>query len=287
MATPCIITTALTGVLTNPARHPVPVTPEEMAREARAAQDAGATVVHVHYRDQRPGLGHLPTWEPEVAAQIIDAIRAEAPGVLINSSTGVIGSDISGPVGVLRRIKPDIAAMNTGSLNYLKVRSSGQWAWPPMLFDNPVEKIQQYLDVMTEVGAVPELECFDTGMVRSVGMFHTAGLLQTPLHLSFVMGVASGMPARADLLPILLDEAPDGAHCQTIVIGRAEVWAVHRHMAELGGHLRTGLEDTFYLPDGKKATSNGALVEALVKIAREVGRAPATLEQTRAAYGLA
>src|SRR5690606_24464277 len=135
-------------VLTNPAQHPVPVTPAQMAAEARRAFDAGATVVHLHFRDQRPGLGYLPTWDPDVCAAIVDAIRAECPGLLINSSTGVVGPDISGPAAVLRRVKPEIAAMNAGSLNYLKARSGGRWAWPPMLFDNPVEKIEAFLKVM-------------------------------------------------------------------------------------------------------------------------------------------
>jgi 3-keto-5-aminohexanoate cleavage enzyme len=285
-STPCIVTAALNGVLTDPARYPIPVTPEQMAAEARRAQDAGATVVHIHYRRQEAGLGHLPSWEPGVAKAVVDAIREAAPGVLINCSTGVIGPDISGPEAVLRAVNADIAAMNAGSLNYLKARSDGKWAWPPMLFDNPVDKIQKFLSIMNEVGAVPEFECFDTGIVRSVELLRQVGLARDPLHLSFVMGVASGMPARADLLPILLDEAPDGAHCQSIVIGRAEVWAVHQRMAELGGDVRTGLEDTFYLPDGSKADSNGPLVEALVRIVRDAGREPATLAQTRAAYGL-
>jgi len=284
---PCIVTAALTGVLTNPNRHNVPVTPDEMAREAKAAQDAGATVVHIHFRNQTPGMGHLPTWEPDIAAEIVDAIRAEAPNVLINCSTGMVGPDISGPLGVLKRVKPEIAAMNSGSLNYLKVRSNGEWAWPPMLFDNPIGKIQEYLAVMNEVGCVPEFECFDTGIVRSVEIFRKAGLIKAPYHVSFVMGVASGMPARADLLPILMDEAIEGAHCQSIVIGRTDVWAVHQRMAELGGDVRTGLEDTFYLPNGDKATSNGPLIDTLVSIVREVGREPATIEETRQAYGLA
>jgi 3-keto-5-aminohexanoate cleavage enzyme len=283
---PCIVTAALNGVLTDPQRYPVPVTPEQMAAEARRAQDAGATVVHIHYRRQEPGLGHLPSWDPAVATAIVQAIRAAAPGVLINCSTGVIGPDISGPLAVLRAVRPEIAAMNAGSLNYLKTRADGRWAWPPMVFDNPVDKIERFLSAMNEVGAVPEYECFDTGIVRSVELFRQAGLARAPLHLSFVMGVASGMPARADLLPILLDEAPEGAHCQSIAIGRAEVWGVHRRMAELGGDVRTGLEDTFYLPDGQRADSSGALVQALVGIVREVGREPATLAQTRAAYGL-
>lgn len=285
-ADPCIVTAALTGVLTNPQTHPVPVTPDEMAEAARQAQDAGATVVHIHFRRQEPGMGHLPTWDPEVATAIVTAIRERAPGVLINCSTGVLGDDISGPAAVLRAVTPEIAAMNSGSLNYLKARRSGQWAWPPMVFDNPVAKIQRFQAVMDEVGAHPEYECFDTGILRSVELFRQVGMAVDPIHVSFVMGVASGMPARADLLPILLDEAPQGSHAQTIVIGRAEVWGVHRRMAELGGSVRTGLEDTFYLPSGDRAAHNGQLVDALVGIVREVGREPATLAETRAAYGL-
>lgn len=286
MSEPAIVTCALTGVLTNPAQHPVPVTPEQMAAEARRAYDAGATVVHLHFRDQRPGLGYLPTWDPDVCAAIVDAIRAACPGLLINSSTGVIGPDISGPLAVLERVKPEIAAMNAGSLNYLKTRSGGRWAWPPMLFDNPVEKIEAFLARMRALGIVPECECFDTGIIRSIGMFREVGLLSGPLHVSFVMGVASGMPAKASWLPLLIDELPEGAHFQTIGIGREEVWAVHRRAAELGGDVRTGLEDTFYLPNGERAASNGPLVDALVRIVRETGREPATVAETRASYGL-
>jgi uncharacterized protein (DUF849 family) len=284
---PAIVTCALTGVLTDPAQHPVPVTPEQMAKEARAAWDAGATVVHLHYRAQEPGMGRLPSWDPEVAAAIVDAIRAECPGILINSSTGVVGPDVSGPLAVLARIKPEIAAMNAGSLNYLKVRRDGQWAWPPILFDNPVGKIEQFLKAMGEHGIVPECECFDTGIVRSIGLFKARGMLHDPLHVSFVMGVESGMPADPRWLPLLVEELPEGVRWQTIGIGREEVWALHRRAAELGGDVRTGLEDTFYLPDGSRASTNGALVEALVKLVREAGREPANVAQARAAYGIA
>jgi uncharacterized protein (DUF849 family) len=284
---PAIVTCALTGVLTDPAQHPVPVTPEQMAAEAKAAWNAGATVVHLHYRQQGAGMGRFPSWEPEVAAAIVDAIRAECPGLLINSSTGVVGDDLSGPLGVIERVKPEVAALNAGSLNYLKVRSDGRWAWPPILFDNPVGKVEAFVRKMHELGIVPECECFDTGIVRSVGLYHKVGLLKPPIHVSFVMGVESGMPADPRWLPLLVEHLPEGAHWQTIGIGRQEVWALHRRAAELGGDVRTGLEDTFYLPDGAKASTNGALVEALVKVVREVGREPANAAQARAAYGIA
>jgi uncharacterized protein (DUF849 family) len=277
-----VITCALTGVLTDPNQHPVPVTPNEMAEEARRAYDAGASMVHVHFRDQRPDMGRMPSWDPDVAGAICDAIRERCPDILINMSTGVMGHDIREPVACLDRVRPEMAALNAGSLNYLKARSNGTWAWPPLLFDNSVDKVSRFITAMDEYNVVPECECFDTGIVRSVGLFQKVGLLKPPVHISLVMGVASGMPAKAEWLPLLVNEMPKGAHWQSILIGRTEVWPVHRATAELGGHLRTGLEDTFYLPNGEKATSNGQLIEALAIVAREAGCDIASPADTRA-----
>jgi len=278
-----VVTCSLTGVLTNPAQHPVPVTPAEMAASAKEAFDAGASIMHVHFRRQEPGMGFLPTWEPEVASAIVSAIREACPGVIINNTTGVVGADIAGPLACLDATRPEMAAMNAGTLNYLKLKSDGKWAWPPMLFDNPIAKIEAFLAHMYANGIVPECECFDTGIVRSVGLLQRAGLLRAPAHVSFVMGVESGMPGKAEWLPLLLAELEPGTQWQTIGIGREEVWKLHRATAELGGNLRTGVEDTFYLPDGSKTTGNGALIEAMVKMAREVGREPASPAEVRAA----
>ncbi len=284
--TKAVLTCALTGVLTDPSQHPVPVTPEQLAQEARRARDAGAAVVHVHFRNQEPGLGRLPTWDPLVAEATCQAILAEVPDLIINMSTGVVGPDLSGPLACLERVKPPLAALNAGSLNYLKLRSNHDWAWPPMLFDNPVEKIEAFEKVMKALGVVPECECFDTGIVRSVAMFAKRGMVPNPPHLSLVMGVDSGMPNRPAWLPLLLAEMLPCTHWQVIGIGREEVWPLHRACAELGGDLRTGLEDTFYLPDGTKATSNGQLVEALATIATEAGRAIASPAEARRILGL-
>lgn len=278
-----VVTCSLTGVLTNPAQHPVPVTPAEMAASAKEAFDAGASIMHVHFRRQEPGMGFLPTWEPEVASAIVTAIREACPGVIINNTTGVVGADIAGPLACLDATRPEMAAMNAGTLNYLKLKSDGKWAWPPMLFDNPIAKIEAFLAHMYANNIVPECECFDTGIVRSVGLLQRAGLLRAPAHVSFVMGVESGMPGKAEWLPLLLAELEPGTQWQTIGIGREEVWKLHRATAELGGNLRTGVEDTFYLPDGSKTTGNGALIEAMVKMAREVGREPASPAEVRAA----
>lgn len=278
-----VITCAVTGVLTDPRQHPVPVTPEEMARSAREAYDAGASVIHLHFRQQGPGKGHLMCWDPAVAVEIADAVRAACPGVILNFTTGVPGRDQAGPIACLRAGKPEIAACNAGSLNYLKAKADGSWAWPPMLFDNPVEKIAEILEVMRETGTRPEFECFDLGIVRSVEMFRQVGLTDKP-DVNLVMGVASGMPCDADLVPFLKRYLPEGSRWQATLIGREEIWPVHRRVAELGGNLRTGLEDTFYLPGGARASGNGALIEALVKIAEDAGRSVASPDEARALF---
>ena len=281
-----VLTCALTGVLTDPKQHPVPVTPAQMAAAAREAFDAGASIMHVHLRRQEPGMGHLPSWDPAVAAEIVDTIRVACPGVIINLTTGVIGPDIAGPLACIRRVKPEIAACNAGTLNYLKLKDDGRWAWPPMVFDNPVEKVQAFLDVMKETGTRPEFECFDVGIVRSVGMYRKVGMTDHTEY-NFVMGVASGMPADVDLLPLLLRWIEPGSLWQATLIGRAEIWPVHQRVAELGGMLRTGLEDSFYLPDGSRAAGNGAMIEALARCARNAGREVASPAEARAILGLA
>lgn len=280
-----ILTCALTGVLTDPAQHPVPVTAKEMAAAAREAYDAGASIMHVHLRRQERGMGRFPSWDPAVAGEIDTAIREACPGVIINLTTGVVGPDISGPSACIRAVRPEIAACNAGSLNYLKIKDNGQWAWPPMLFDNTVDKVKAMIDVMNETGTRPEFECFDVGIVRSVGMYRKAGMADV-LEYNFVMGVASGMPADAELLKLLVKYREPGTIWQTTLIGREEIWAVHQATAELGGMLRTGVEDTFYLPGGEKTTGNGQLIEALAACARRAGREVASPAEAREMLGL-
>ena len=279
-----ILTCALTGVLTNPKQYPVPVTPAQMASEARDAFNAGASIMHVHIRNQDEGMGFLPSWDPDVAESVISAIRDACPGVIINLTTGVVGKDISGPINCIRRVKPEIAACNAGSLNYLKIKDDGQWAWPPMVFDNPVSKVQQFLDVMGECGVHPEFECFDVGIVRSVTMYLKAGMLKEGMgraEYNLVMGVASGMPCDAELLALLPKWMAPDSIWQSTLIGRAESWPVHQKTADLGGMLRTGLEDTFYLPNGERAKGNGELISALAKCAENAGRSIATAKEAR------
>ena len=286
MSDKAVITCALNGVLTDPKQHHVPVTPEQMAREARAAFDAGASVMHIHLRQQALHQGHLPSWEVSVSRDIQQAIREACPGVIINHTTGTSGPNYSGALDCVRETRPEMAACNAGSLNYLKVRSDNTWAWPPMMFDNAVEKVQDYLDVMKQADTIPEFECFDVGIVRCVGMYRQTGMYSGPLEYNFVMGVASGMPADPELLPILLKLKLPDAHWQVTAIGRAEIWPLHQRCADLGGHLRTGLEDTFYQADGTKVTSNGQLIESIAACARRAGRDIAGPSEARRIFGI-
>ena len=266
-----------------------------MAQAAADAHDAGAACVHIHFRDQRPGKGHLPSWDPRVASDCVDAIRQRCPDLLVNLTTGTFGDRVDathpryalsggdlgpteGPIACLEATRPFMAALNAGSLNYLKATSNGSWAWPPILFDNPVRKVETMLSAMRERGIVPECECFDTGIVRSLAMYEAVGLLEERSYsASFVMGVASGMPADPAWLPLLVKELPANALWQTIAIGRQDTtWPLLRRSAELGGNVRTGLEDTMYLPDGRRADTSGQLIEALVAMVREAGREPCT-----------
>jgi uncharacterized protein (DUF849 family) len=155
------------------------------------------------------------------------------------------------------------------------------------VFDNPVSKVQRMLDAMEQTHTHPEFECFDVGIVRSVAMFQKAGMFDGVPELNFVMGVASGMPCDADLLALLPRYAPRDAVWQTTLIGRAEIWPVHQKAAEMGGMLRSGLEDTFYLPGGERASGNGVLIQALADCARRAGRAVASPDETRAMLKLA
>ena len=301
-----VVTCSINGVLTDPTKFSVPVTPEEMATSCQQAYDAGATVAHIHFRDQGEGRGHFPTWDPSVAADVAAAIRDRVPEMLLNFTTGTMGDGRNHPDGTFMSafgggemgpcdgpiacldgpaLMPEMAALNSGSLNYLRTKKDNTWAWDPLMFENRVEKIETMVRAMSERGVVPECECFDTGIVRSIRMYEDVGILKAPYNVSLVMGVASGMPCDPRWVPLLAEEINPKTQWQVIAIGRTEVWDTLRAGVELGGNVRTGLEDTFYLPDGTRATCNGELIDALVHMCRQAGREPATAAETREIIG--
>lgn len=278
----CVISAALSGVAANREQCPgIPYTPEEYAREARDAFNAGAAIVHLHarYPDGRPSL------RVEEYAAITEAIRAETPELIINYSTGAIGATREDRAAAVRELKPDMAALNMGSMNYAKYSRSRKTFVFDYLFENTFETISYFLDVMNEAGTIPEGECFDTGHVAGCLSLIDAGRFHQPVHLSMVMGVLGGAPARADTLAHMASLVPDGGHWQVVGISR-EQWMLIDAALELGGHIRVGLEDNFYLPDGSMAPGNGALAEEAAARVERAGRIVATPAQARELLGL-
>jgi 3-keto-5-aminohexanoate cleavage enzyme len=277
-----VITCALTGVLTNPKQHPVPVTPPRWPPKPAAAYDAGAAIVHVHFRSQEPGLGHLPTWDPDVAAEIATRSAPPAPASSSICPPASWAPTSAAPPPACAASAPRSPPATPAPSTISRPAPTAAGPGPRCVFDNPVDKVQAFLDLMKSSGTQPEFECFDLGIVRSVGLYVDVGLAPPRPHYNFVMGVASGMPTDPELLPFLLRYIKPGAAWEVTAIGREEIWPLHQRAADLGGCLRTGLEDTFYLPDGTKATSNGQLVAALAACARRAGRAIASPAEARA-----
>ncbi len=277
----CIITCALTGVLANRRQcEAIPYTPAEIADEAKRAYDAGASVVHLHARNDDGS----PTFEPAVFAEIKREIR-ERCDVILNYSTGTILEDVSQQCAYINTDKPEIAALNMGTMNYSKYsRRQKQFSFD-MVFPNTYEKIITLLKAMNEVGVKPELECFDTGHTHGIWPLLDMGVLKPPLQFSFIVGVLGGVPAEVDSLQLQTKIMPPGSDWECICISHGH-WRMLATSLVLGGNVRTGLEDHLYLPSGEMAKGNGEMVDVLARMVRDVGRRPATIEEARAILSL-
>lgn len=276
-----VVSCALTGVLADRAQCPaIPYTPAEIADEALRAWNAGATVVHIHARND----DGTPTFAPAAFARIKDEVRSRCP-VVINFSTGTLDEDTTLQEEMIREVRPDVAALNMGTMNYARYSERRREFVFDLVFPNSFGKIARMLKAMNEAGVKPELECFDTGHTRSIEPLLHMGLLNGPLEFSFIMGVLGGLPATVPALQLQASQVPPGSIWQVIGIGRDQ-WRVLGAALVLGGNVRVGLEDNFYLPDGAMAASNGALVERVVRLAGDLGRRPATLDETRLLLGL-
>ena len=274
---PVLLTCAISGAVANRDQCPaIPYTPEEYAAEARRAVDEGATMIHIHAR--RPD--GTPSYEIEDFRAIGDAIRAEVD-VVINFSTGAVGVPVAKRIAYLHELKPDVAALNMGSMNYAKYSRSRHDFVFSMVFANPFEEIVELLEAMNADGIKPEHECFDLGHVGSLEPLVDKGVLHPPLHVSCVMGVLGGVPPTARNLAAMVDNIPAGSHWGLIGVSRKQ-WTLAAAALALGGSLRVGLEDNFYLPDGSMARSNGDLVARARRMAEDTGRRVATIDEARA-----
>jgi 3-keto-5-aminohexanoate cleavage enzyme len=280
---PVVITCAISGVLANREQCPaIPYTPAEYAAEARRIVDEGGTMIHIHARTPEGG----PSFEVEDYAAISDAIRNEVgDAAIVNFSTGAVGVSVEKRVAYLRECRPEVAALNMGSMNYAKYSRSRKDFVFKMVFANPFEEIIELLWAMRELGIKPEHECFDLGHVGSLEPLIDMGVLEPPLHVDCIMGVVGGIPPSARNLAAMVENIPQPAHWAVIGISRQQ-WLLVAAALTLGGSVRVGLEDNLYLPDGEMARSNGELVAKARQMAEDVGRRPATVQEARALLGI-
>ena len=269
-----IISCALTGAVTTKKHCPaIPYTPVEIAEEAKRAYDAGASIVHIHARTD----DGAPTWSKDMFAAIMAETKQRCP-VLINWSTGGAGP-MSERISHLEQ-RPAVAALNMGSMNYAKWnREKKQFAFQ-FIFNNSFDDIIAFAKAMKQYGVKPEMECFDVGHTNSHKVLADLGLIEAPFHFSFIMGVVGGIPASARHLAFQAEQVPAGSRWKVIGISR-EQWPLAMAALSLGGDVRVGLEDNFYLPTGEMARSNGELVAAAAGLVKLSGRSVATVEETK------
>ncbi|MCC6646638.1 MAG: 3-keto-5-aminohexanoate cleavage protein [Polyangiaceae bacterium] len=276
-----VLTCALTGVLANRNQCPaIPYTPEEIAEEARRAYEAGASVVHIHARNDDGS----PTTSPAVFARIKEACRARSP-ILLNFSTGTLSDDVSDQVAYVRDVRPEIAALNMGTMNYAKYSEKRRSFVFDMVFPNTYEKIIKLLHAMNDAGVKPELECFDAGHTAGIKPLLDMGVLRGPLQFSFIVNVLGGIPPTVESLQLQTKIMPAGSEWEVIGISSCQ-WRMLATALVLGGNIRCGLEDHLYLPNGVMAKSNAELVEVAARLTRDVGRRPATVDEAREILGL-
>ncbi|MBT7942940.1 MAG: 3-keto-5-aminohexanoate cleavage protein [Alphaproteobacteria bacterium] len=274
MTKPCIITVAITGALPTKKETPaVPVTPTEQIESTVEAYEAGASLVHIHVRneDQTPGS------DPDKYHAIQEGVEKHCPGMIVQFSTGGRGRDQDQRGGMLHH-RPDMASLATGSVNF-----------PSNIYENPPDFVESLASKMLEFDVKPEIEVFDVAMLYNAANLVKKGLLKAPVHLQFVLGIPNALPARRSLLEFLIKESRDVLPDSTWAsagIARHQ-FEVNQWCLELGGHCRTGLEDNIKFDQDRLAKSNAELVTKIVDVAGDYGRRPATPKEAREILGLA
>ncbi|MEU8570068.1 3-keto-5-aminohexanoate cleavage protein [Streptomyces pathocidini] len=286
-----IITCALTGAGDTVGRSPhVPVTPEQIARNAVEAAEAGAAVVHIHVRDPETGA---PSRDPRLYREVVERVKETGTDVVINLTAGMGGDLVIDPEEPLRHLPgtdlvnglerlphvedllPDICTLDCGSLNFGE--GSNLYVSTPDMLRTGARRIQ-------ELGVRPELEIFDTGQLWFAKQLLAEGLLDDPTVFQLCMGIPWGAPAEPGVLKAMVDILPEGAQWASFALGRMQMpWVAQSIL--LGGNVRVGLEDNLYLGKGVKAT-NAQLVERAVRITELLGAAVATPDQARERLGL-
>jgi 3-keto-5-aminohexanoate cleavage enzyme len=280
---PCIVTCSISGAVAGREQCPaIPYTPKEYAAEAKRAVDEGCSMIHIHARTPEG----VPSYEVEDFRTITEAILGAVDDVIVNYSTGAIGVPIEKRIAYLRELRPDVAALNMGSMNYAKYSPRRKEFVFKLVFENSFDTIIAFLQAMNELGIRPEHECFDSGHVANLDPLIDMGLLSEPLQVSCVMGVTGGIRPTAKNLAHMSEQVPPVRHNWGVIGISRDQWALIAAGAALGGNVRAGLEDNFYLPDGQMARSNGDLIAKAREIVENAGRRVATVAEARELLGV-
>jgi 3-keto-5-aminohexanoate cleavage enzyme len=282
---PAILVCSISGAVASREQCPaIPYTPEEYAAEAKRAVDEGASMIHIHARTPEG----VPSYEIEDFRAITEAINGAVDDVIVNYSTGAIGVPIEKRIAYLRELRPDVAALNMSSMNYAKYSERRKEFVFSAVFENSFDTIIEFLTAMNELGIRPEHECFDSGHVANLDPLIDMGLLSEPLQIDCVMGVNGGIRPTPRNLAHMADQipgGPDGRNNWGVIGISRDQWRLVAAAAALGGNVRVGLEDNFYLPDGEMARSNGDLIARARRIVEDVGRRAATVAEARELLG--
>ncbi len=273
MTRPIIISVAITGSVPRKKDNPaVPVTPAEQVESTHEAFEAGATIAHIHVRDEQENSSS----DPALFAAVQEGIVKHCPGMIVQFSTGGRGRDHASR-GAALYLEPDMASLSTGSVNF-----------PNMIYENPPDLIDALASEMVERNIKPEIEIFDAAMLYNAVDLIKRDLLRTPPHFQFVLGLRGALPARKKVLEFLLSEyrelVPDGTWTAA-GLGRSQLEINHWAM-ELGGHCRTGLEDNIRFDRSRLAASNAELVARVAELTAEYDGHPATPAEARQLLGL-
>jgi uncharacterized protein (DUF849 family) len=295
-----IVSCAVTGAIHTPTMSPhLPVTAEEIAAEAIAAADAGASIVHIHVRDEETGE---PITDLDLFREVAETIRANCDAIIQPTTGGGHGMSVEERISVVPELEPEMASCNMGSINFglyqlLPKFDEFEYDWEEeylansrdYVFRNTFEDLEHILPTFEEHGTMPELEVYDVGHLYNAKHMVDRGILPTPLHVQFVMGIHGGIAATAKNLNHLVDVADDlfGDDFSFSVIGAGRhEFPLGTQAVHMGGNVRVGLEDNLFLERGRLAESNAELVEKMVRLTREVaGREIATPAETREFLG--
>jgi uncharacterized protein (DUF849 family) len=294
-----IITAALTGSIHTPSMSPyLPITANQLIDEILAVHEAGGAVAHLHVRDQETGL---PNADQETYMEVATTVKKHCDIILCTTTGGRLGEPVEKRGRVANTLKPELASLNAGSLNFALFHIADKikdykfdWEKPYLegtddfIFPNTFKTMRQFLDTFATTGTKPEFEIYDMGMINNLAFLIKAGIVKTPVYLQFVMGILGGIPATPENLVYLLDTARRqiGDFKFSVCAAGYMQFPLCTQSLIMGGNARVGLEDNLYLEKGVLAKSNADQVKKIIRIAVELGIAPATPAEARQMLGL-